>query len=78
MVNLHWLGHGLISLRQMRKITKPIVWTLHDEWSIHAISHYPETNFNKRKSQHKTNCKNELKLIKLDLTIRENGGWETK
>jgi len=46
-VNLHWLGHGLISLRQMRKITKPIVWTLHDEWSIHAISHYPETNFNK-------------------------------
>ena len=45
-VNLHWLGHGLISLRQMRKITKPIVWTLHDEWSIHAISHYPETNFN--------------------------------
>ena len=46
-VNLHWVGHGLISLRQMRKITKPIIWTLHDEWSIHAISHYPETNFNK-------------------------------
>ena len=34
------------------------------------------TNFNKRKSEHKMNCKNELKTVKLYLTIRENGGWE--
>ncbi len=34
------------------------------------------TNFNKRKSQHKGNCKDEKKTFKLYLTIRENGGWE--
>ena len=42
-VNLHWLGHGLISLRQIKKIKKPIVWTLHDEWILNPISHYAET-----------------------------------
>ena len=42
-VNLHWLGHGLISLRQIKKIRKPIVWKLHDEWMLNPISHYSET-----------------------------------
>ena len=42
-VNLHWIGHGLISLRQIRKIKKPIVWTLHDEWILNPISHYSES-----------------------------------
>lgn len=42
-VNLHWVGHGLISLRQIKKIRKPIVWTLHDEWLLNPISHYSET-----------------------------------
>jgi glycosyltransferase involved in cell wall biosynthesis len=39
-INLHWLGHGLISLRQLRKIKKPIIWTLHDEWALQPITHY--------------------------------------
>jgi glycosyltransferase involved in cell wall biosynthesis len=42
-VNLHWIGHGLISLRQIKKIKKPIVWTLHDEWILNPISHYSES-----------------------------------
>ena len=42
-VNLHWIGHGLISLRQIKKIRKPIVWTLHDEWILNSISHYSES-----------------------------------
>ena len=41
-VNLHWIGHGLISLRQLAKIKKPIIWTLHDEWIINSFSHYSE------------------------------------
>jgi glycosyltransferase involved in cell wall biosynthesis len=40
-LNFHWMGHGLISLRQISKIKKPIVWTLHDEWLLHDISHSP-------------------------------------
>jgi glycosyltransferase involved in cell wall biosynthesis len=41
-INLHWVGHGLISLRQISKIKKPIIWNMHDEWMLHGISHYKE------------------------------------
>jgi glycosyltransferase involved in cell wall biosynthesis len=47
-INLHWIGHGLISLRQLNKIEKPVVWTLHDEWLLNAISHYPQENKSQR------------------------------
>lgn len=46
-LNLHWIGHGLISLRQITKITKPVIWTLHDEWLINPISHYSYLDFNR-------------------------------
>jgi glycosyltransferase involved in cell wall biosynthesis len=41
-VNLQWLGHGVISLRSLNRIKKPIVWTLHDEYILHNLSHYPQ------------------------------------
>lgn len=63
-INLHWIGHGLISLRQIKKIDKPIVWTLHDEWMINAISHYPL-------SIEKTVIRNKL-IIELVKRIKNN------
>ena len=42
-INLHWIGHGLISFRQLNKIRKPIIWTLHDEWILNPYSHYPSS-----------------------------------
>ena len=42
LINIHWMGHGLISLRQLNKIKKPMVLTMHDEWFLHPISHYKE------------------------------------
>ena len=39
-VNIHWIGHGLISLRQLIKISKPIIITVNDEWLLNPISHY--------------------------------------
>lgn len=41
-VNLHWLC-GLLSIKQIGKIEKPIVWTLHDMWAFSGGEHY---NFN--------------------------------
>jgi glycosyltransferase involved in cell wall biosynthesis len=49
-VNLHWLGHGLISFRQLARIKKPIIWTLHDEWALYPISHYPPTPTSRKKN----------------------------
>ena len=46
-VNLHWFHGGLISIRQIKRINKPLVLTLHDSWFVSASSHYPALESNK-------------------------------
>ena len=43
-VHLHWIGHESISIREVRKIEAPIVWTLHDMWAFRGFSHYLPMN----------------------------------
>lgn len=43
-VNLHWTGDEIISVADIAKIKKPIVWTLHDMWAFGGTEHYPENN----------------------------------
>lgn len=31
-VHLHWVNAGLISIEDIQRIKKPIIWTLHDSW----------------------------------------------
>lgn len=38
-VNFHWVGGEMISIEQISKIKKPIVWTLHDEWMLKGVYH---------------------------------------
>jgi len=40
LINIHWIGHGFMSLKQLSKIKKPLILTIHDEWFLHPISHY--------------------------------------
>ena len=44
-VNLHWIGNNLISINDIKKINKPIVWTMHDMWPYTGSEHY---TFSKR------------------------------
>lgn len=37
-IHLHWIC-GLLSIRDISKINKPIVWTLHDAWPILGTKH---------------------------------------
>ncbi len=39
-VNFHWINCETISISEIKKINKPIVWTLHDMWPISGIYHY--------------------------------------
>lgn len=39
-VNLHWVGDGFLSMRELKKIKYPIVWTLHDMWAFTGGCHY--------------------------------------
>ncbi len=42
-VNLHWIAGGFLSIRgisRLVKLSKPIVWTLHDMWAFTGGCHY--------------------------------------
>ena len=40
-VHLHWINNRFIDIRELTKIHKPIVWTLHDSWPFTSICHLP-------------------------------------
>lgn len=43
LIHLHWINHGMLSLKGIRKILnsgKPVVWTMHDMWPATAICHH--------------------------------------
>jgi len=59
-VNLHWIGNNLIPINDIKKIKKPIVWTLHDMWPYTGSEHY---SLDKRyiEGYNKQNKPNDLK-----------------
>tara|TARA_B110000027_G_C16120879_1_gene302882 strand:- start:2124 stop:3350 length:1227 start_codon:yes stop_codon:yes gene_type:complete len=38
-VNLHWVQHEMLSVSDISKINKPLVWTLHDMWGFCGAEH---------------------------------------
>jgi glycosyltransferase involved in cell wall biosynthesis len=45
-VHLHWICGEFLSPEKIAKITKPIVWTMHDMWPFSGVSHYGTLNRN--------------------------------
>ena len=41
-VNLHWINGEMLSISDIGRITKPIVWTLHDMWPLCGAEHYAQ------------------------------------
>lgn len=41
-VHLHWIAGAMISVKDLAKIDKPIVWSLHDMWAFTGGEHYDE------------------------------------
>ena len=39
-VHMHWINGEMISIADIGKINKPLVWTLHDMWGISGAEHY--------------------------------------
>ncbi|HUF82820.1 MAG TPA: glycosyltransferase [Burkholderiales bacterium] len=39
-VNLHWIGDETMSVEEIGRITKPVVWTMHDMWPFCGAEHY--------------------------------------
>jgi len=43
-INLHWIQGEMLSIKDISKIKKPIVWTLHDMWAFCGAEHYTNDN----------------------------------
>lgn len=41
-VHLHWINSEMISIAEVAKIKKPMVWTLHDMWAFCGAEHYDD------------------------------------
>lgn len=39
-IHLHWVNGGFVNIRHLRKVGKPIVWTLRDMWPFTGGCHY--------------------------------------
>jgi glycosyltransferase involved in cell wall biosynthesis len=59
-VNLHWIQSEMLSIKDISKIKKPIIWTIHDMWAFCGAEHYTNDNrwregynFNNRPSYEK-------------------------
>ncbi len=46
LINLHWIGNETISLNQIKKIKKPIIWTLTDMWPFLGAEHLNFSDLN--------------------------------
>lgn len=40
LVHLHWLGNHTLSIEEIGRLNKPVVWTLHDQWAFCGAEHY--------------------------------------
>ena len=49
-LNIHWIGHATISLKQISKINIPILITAHDQWWLNSVSHYTEAKTSEKHS----------------------------
>jgi glycosyltransferase involved in cell wall biosynthesis len=41
LIHLHWVNNDMISIEDIAKITKPVVWTMHDSWVFCGAEHHP-------------------------------------
>lgn len=43
-VNLHWINNEMLSVRDIARVSVPMVWTLHDMWAFCGSEHYTQSD----------------------------------
>ena len=41
-IHLHWINAEMMSVKDIGRIEKPLVWTLHDMWAFNGTGHCPD------------------------------------
>ena len=74
-VNLHWVTAGFLSIKEIGRITKPIIWSVYDMWPFCGTEHYgvntPDARW--RTGYTKTNRPKDERGVDIDLHA-----WEQK
>lgn len=80
LVNIHWIGNETLSIRDIGRIKKPIVWTMHDMWPFCGAEHYAEDSINARwrSGYTKGNRSNNDSKIDIDklVWLRKTKAWK--
>ena len=63
-INLHWIGNEFMSLKEIKSIDIPIIWTLHDMWVFLPFHHYDEKFNNVKKNIKQSSTINNFFLLR--------------
>jgi glycosyltransferase involved in cell wall biosynthesis len=72
-IHLHWINGETISIEDIGKITKPLVWTMQDMWPFTGSEHYTFKNY--WKHGYSNNNKHKTNLVNIDI---EKFTWQRK
>ena len=79
-IHLHWIQGEFISIEEIGRIKKPIVWTLHDSWPFCGSEHHPNglSDLRYKFGYKKNNRESNHKGIDLDrwTWIRKKNNWK--
>lgn len=79
-IHLHWIQGEMISIEEIGRIKKPIVWTLHDSWPFCGSEHHPNglNDLRYKFGYKKNNRESNHKGIDLDrwTWIRKKNNWK--
>lgn len=77
-IHLHWINGGFLQVETLKKIKKPIIWTLHDSWAFTGGCHLP---LDCRKYETVCGCcpmlkSNKIKDISYRVFFRKQRSWK--
>lgn len=61
-VHLHWVNSEMLSVPQISRISKPVVWTFHDMWPLCGGQHYADDDTFTRDFAHSKNVASPAKV----------------
>ena len=70
--NLHWICDEMISIEEINKIKKPIVWTIVDMWPFIGSEHYSNSDYFLKNGKNKTSFINSWTLNRKIKSFNEN------
>jgi len=56
-INLHWICNEMIALEQLKKLNKPVVWTIVDMWPFVGAEHYSDDEMYYQSNKNPSNSK---------------------